>query len=483
MKKNKKFWIILSSCIGAVILAGGGVWLGIHRYTQKNWQQKVEADRQSSGEALLQLSKQMQEELDHEEFYDGVSVMGVSLGGMTQAEAQEAVSKQVQSQVLEQKITLTYQDQSWTYSLAELGVTVDTEGALVAAYELGRSGDWRQRKQEVAALSTSPEEIDAAVSVTDETLDAVLGVVAAEIQVDPVNATIIRSGDSFTVTPEQKGIALDVEATKTALVEAVKQEKVPETVTLTVKEIMPTRTAEALSTITDRIGSYSTYYSTSNYGREQNLIVGASKINGVVLMPGEVLSFNELVAPITVENGYHEANVILNGEYVPGLGGGLCQVSTTLYNAVIRAELGLVERDCHAYPADYVPMGLDAAVAQGYIDFKFENTSGYPVYIEMWAGGGEIGAAIYGTEIHDPSRTLSFDYVVTNVIEQPADEVTEDPSLAPGERVVTSAGHTGYEVDVYKTVTENGTSYTEYFNSSYYMASANQVKVGPAKSS
>ncbi len=442
---------------------------------------KRQEDQNKTMEYWLNLSKETETALNTDTIYPGVSVMGIELGGMTLDEAATLIKREINEQILTHKVVLVHEEKEWTFTFEELGVSADADVIAQRAFEIGRSGDLRQRSLFVAGLESETAEMQIDTAFDEEKLTAVLESLSDEIKQEPVDAELSRKDSKFVIKPEENGVALDVEKTAADIQAVLQDGEDGRKMELLVKEVKPEITEELLSNVKDKIGSGSTYYSTSNSDRETNLIVGASKLNGMLVMPGEIVSFNTTVAPITAENGYKAANVIQGDEYVLDLGGGLCQVSTTLYNAVIRAELEIIERDCHAFPSDYVSMGLDAAVAQGYIDFQFRNDSGYPIYISMWCGGGEIGAAIYGKEIHDDSRKISFDYVITDVIEKPKAKEVEDPKLKPGERVVEVEGHTGYTVDTYKTVTENGESYTEWFSTSYYMASADKVKVGPKK--
>ncbi len=442
---------------------------------------KKQEDQNKTMEYWLDLSKDTEAALNIDTIYPGVSVMGIELGGMTLEEASNLIKQEINEQILTHEVVLVYGEKEWTFTFEDLGVSADADVIAQRAFEMGRSGDLRQRSLFVADLETEEEamQIDTAFDV--EKLTAIVESLSEEIKQEPIEAELSRTNGEFVIKPEKNGVALDVEKTVLDIQSVLQSGENNRKVELLVKEVKPEITEELLANVKDKIGSGATYYSASNSDREANLIVGASKLNGMVVMPNEIVSFNTMVAPITAENGYKAANVIQGDEYVLDLGGGLCQVSTTLYNAVIQAELEVIERDCHAFPSDYVTMGLDAAVAQGYIDFQFRNDSGYPIYISMWCGGGEIGAAIYGKEIHDASRKISFDYVITDVIEKPKAKEVEDPKLKPGERVVEVAGHTGYTVDTYKTVTENGESYTEWFSTSYYMASADKVRIGPKK--
>ncbi len=469
--KTKKIISMVMVGMAALALTGCGDDLEAKRLEDQN----------KTMEYWLNLSKETEAVLDTDAIYPGVSVMGIELGGKTLNEARTLINQEVNEQILTHEVVLVYEDIEWTYTFEELGVSADTEAIAQRAFDVGRSGDLRQRSQYVSQLESKSEDMQIDTAFDVDMLTDILESLADEIKQEPKDAQLTRKDNKFVIKPEENGLALDVEKTVTDIQAVLQNGEDGQKVALLVKEVKPEITEELLLNVKDKIGSGSTYYSTSNADRETNLIVGASKMNGLLVMPDEIVSFNTLVAPITAENGYKAANVIQGDEYVLDLGGGLCQVSTTLYNAVIKAELEVIERDCHAFPSDYVPMGLDAAVAQGYIDFRFRNDSGYPIYISMWCGGGEIGAVIYGKEIHDDSRKVSFDYVITDVIEKPKAKEVEDPKLKPGERVVEVEGHTGYTVDTYKTVTENGESYTEWFSTSYYIASADKVKVGPKK--
>ena len=470
MKKDKVIAMLMIG-LAAVALTGCG---------EDQTAKKLE-DQNKTGQYWLDLSKETEAKLDIDTIYPGVSIMGVDLGGKTKEEAKELIEQEINEQILNQKVVLTFEDKDWTFSFEELGISADAEVIAQRAFDVGRSGDLRQRAQFVSELLMAEEDMQIDTVFNEEQLMQIVESLDEEIKQEAVNAQLSRKNSKFVITPEKNGLELNAAMTVKDIQTALKNGTDNQKISLAVKEVKPEITEELLKNVKDNIGSGSTYYSTSNADREQNLIVGASKLNGMLVMPDEVVSFNSMVAPITAENGYKAANVIQGDEYVLDLGGGLCQVSTTLYNAVIRAELEVIERDCHAFPSDYVSMGLDAAVAQGYIDFRFRNDTGYPIYITMWCGGGEIGAAIYGKEIHDDSRKISFDYVITDVIEKPKAKEVVDPKLKPGERVVEVEGHTGYTVDTYKTVTENGESYTEWFSTSYYMASADKVRVGPKK--
>lgn len=155
------------------------------------------------------------------------------------------------------------------------------------------------------------------------------------------------------------------------------------------------------------IASYSTSYGSSNSNRRANIANAASKINGTVLAPGRVFSFNDTVGPRTVANGFYTAKEYVNGETVDGIGGGTCQVSSTLYNAVLYSDLSIVSRTNHMFPVGYCPNGQDATVADSGVDFKFMNSMDYPIKISAVTSGATITVSIIGTQ-RDVPRTVKI---------------------------------------------------------------------------
>ncbi len=192
------------------------------------------------------------------------------------------------------------------------------------------------------------------------------------------------------------------------------------------------------------ISSFSTKYDASNRNRSTNLEIAAEKINGKVLMPGEIFSFNKVVGKRTVEDGYKDAKIYADGGVVDGLAGGICQISSTLYNTVLLANLEIVERRNHSYTTSYVAAGRDATVVYGAIDFQFKNSRSYPIKIEASVKNGIAEFKMHGMPEENeyeirilPVTTQSIPYGTSYI---------DDPTLAPGRQVVVQAGHAGYKV-------------------------------------
>lgn len=202
------------------------------------------------------------------------------------------------------------------------------------------------------------------------------------------------------------------------------------------------------------IGQYSTTFDAGNVSRSKNIALASNKINGTILAPDEVFSYNGVVGERSYSEGFETASVYVNGETVPGVGGGICQVSSTLFNAVVFANLDIVERVNHQLTVSYVPLGRDATVDYGNIDFRFRNSTGYPIKIVCTANGGKMYAAVYGYK-EDKSESVSFETVTIGHTNPPERKV-DDPTLPKGEEKVEKPGSSGYVVDTYKIIKRNG---------------------------
>ena len=245
-----------------------------------------------------------------------------------------------------------------------------------------------------------------------------------------------------------------------------------------VTEIQADIRQDDLADITDVLGTFTTYYGSSDGGRTMNVESGAGHINGTMMQPGEEVSADDLMAPYTEGNGYAMAASYENNEVVQSMGGGICQVSTTLYNALLLAELEITERYEHSMLVSYVEPSMDAAIADDVKDLKFRNNLQDPVYIEAVLLDGNITFNIYGKETRSAERTV--EYVSETLETTESDETryvaTED---AIGTMYTQNEGQTGLTAQLWKIVYENGTEVSrEAVNYSTYLASGKTIAVG-----
>lgn len=194
----------------------------------------------------------------------------------------------------------------------------------------------------------------------------------------PENATLQK--ETGEIIKEKKGRILALEETLDLIFLAEANTEVKPVFHV----LPPYITTQLLESLTDILSSFTTGVGGGN-GRVQNIILSTKALNNTLLLPGEVLSFNETVGPPTAERGYQLAPIIMGGEVVPGYGGGICQTATTLYNAALKAGLEILERHAHSIPIDYVPPGMDATIAYESLDLKFRNNRLTPIIIKGWA--------------------------------------------------------------------------------------------------
>ncbi len=382
-------------------------------------------------------------------FHDGISIGGIDIGGLTEDEAAQKLSGLADEEL---EIIVWHDEDMWNVKFSDIDVKADFTSALEAAMEIGNVGTEEERQADIEQLAQSPVNISISYSC-DETL--------LKNKLEEINNEI----------NEKEKFSMDIEKTAEKIIKSLAAGNLDPVTVISEKE--DDEEEKVL------IGTFSTSFSASDVNRNENLRVACEKINGTVLEPGDIFDMNEALGPQTTANGYKAAGVIENGKIVSAIAGGVCQVTTTIYNAAIFAELKIVERHNHSLMVGYVPLGRDAAVAGTYKNLRFQNDTDYNVYIETYIEDYNIVCNIYGHEIHDEDRRVDFESVWVATIGKPAENVTEDPDMYVGEREVTYSGKTGAKVDTYKLVYDGDTLVSkEWFSSSTYIATADEVRVG-----
>ncbi|NMO96670.1 VanW family protein [Paenibacillus lemnae] len=280
---------------------------------------------------------------------------------------------------------------------------------------------------------------------------------------DPVNAMRSIKGDAVTYTPGKTSLRIGwmrLQDMFTAALPGTKQFHSPDqkeiiNIELPLEPIEPEVTLSSLKDegIERKIMEFSTYLGASGPGRVHNVTSAAQAVDGIILKPGDVFNYAEVIAKAQKEYGFREAPVIISGRLVPGIGGGICQVSSTLYNAVLLTGLEVVERRNHSLPVNYVSKGRDATYAEGAINFRFRNNTGKHLLLRAQVIGKSVTIKFFGTF---PKDTVY--YLETKTIENiPAPQkYVRDSSLAPGQRKVLQPGKPGYIVETYRVKRVNG---------------------------
>lgn len=415
--------------------------------------------------------------------YAGVYLDGVYVGGLTKEEAMEEYDKYIEG-IEDVNLTFTTSVGSYSTTLEDIGISVSVEDAVEKAYNYGRQGNILFRYKEIKALEEENVVLVPEKEFDKDVLQEKLENETSDIVTAAKNASITRENGEFVVYAGEKGTSIKVDETIEEVEKLLAEEWTQKDLKLNavVEEEEPQYTEEDFYAIDSVMGQAQTGYNAGNTNRAQNLTTGASKITGTILMPGEQFSMVETVAPFTVENGYADAGQYVNNELVEGLGGGICQVSTTLYNAVLKAELQVDERHPHTLTVSYVDHSKDAAIAEGLFDFKFTNDTEYPIYIEGYAGGGTVSFAVYGHDTRPENRTLVFESKTIETYEPDEPEEIKDDTLEEGKTVVEQEAHTGYYAELWKHIYIDGVLQESVrVNQSQYQKTRAKIRVGTKK--
>ena len=295
----------------------------------------------------------------------------------------------------------------------------------------------QERKFEISTIDVKPKEIN-------------IEKIHEEIFKEMKNASIKE--EPIEVIPEVIGIdfSISLEEAKNILRENKEEYIIP------LKITMPEVTLETLGTkaFPEKLAEYSTTYNALNENRETNLMLASEKINGTIILPGETFSYNKIVGERTIAKGYKEAAVYSGGKVIDGIGGGICQLSSTLYNAALYANLQITQRSSHRFLTSYVTAGRDATVSWGTIDFCFKNTRKYPIKIISEVKNGVVTTSIYGIKQEKEYRIIIKNEVIETL--PYTTNYVNDSNLEQGEEIIKQYGANGAKSVTYKIIEEDG---------------------------
>jgi vancomycin resistance protein YoaR len=346
--------------------------------------------------------------MESDRIHNNISINGIPVGGLLKEEAKQKVTDAVLGPVGGRRILVRSNDRQWTFELIDLNYSFDIDSKVNEAFEIARTGTDEERKREIMNLQNVPYDIPLEITYDNSQINTFLEKIASEIYQAPSNPSMVRQNGQVVITGEGSGgLAVDIIETKNQMLALI---ETGGEVELELIGVAPAFTPDDLVRVNQLLGTYSTGV-TGSASRDANIITAARFVNGTLLFPGEIFSTNKTLSPYTWDRGYRPAPVIINGRLAEGMGGGVCQVSSTLYNAVLFAELEVVERRNHSLAVGYIPIGRDATLAGDYIDFKFRNTSSMPVYIETYLDGRRLVSSIYGVETRPANRTIDFESI------------------------------------------------------------------------
>lgn len=415
-----------------------------------------------------------------DKIYPGINVYGVNIGGLNKDEAISLLEEKLPNVIMDKRLKVVVGDKSLELKYDTLNPSYNIETIADNAVAYGKDQGLFSKNSLVKCKKDI--ELDAEITYDEEALVAFEDKVLEEVNISPKNASIDLSSGNISIIPEVSGKTIDKEELHNKLIESLNDNQGNDVeLTFDLKEQDANIKASDLEKITGKISDFSSNYANTGDGRVKNMEIAAGIINGTIVMPGEEFSYNALIGDTTPDKGYEKANTYIGNKIVPDYGGGICQVSTTLYRAVMRANIRSTERMNHSLTVSYSEPGLDATVSNGSIDYKFVNTYDFPIYIQGSVSGGVVNFAIYGNVEAMGNKT----YELVNEVHEkynPEKKYEEDSSMEAGTEKVVSYGMPGYKASSYQVTYENGVEVNrELISTDTYMTTDTIVKKGTKK--
>jgi vancomycin resistance protein YoaR len=415
-------------------------------------------------------------------FFSGISIGGVPVEGQTKEQARALVEESLKAKT--GPLTLKYNDYSYTLSGEGLiSFTSDIDQVIEEAYALGRSGNDNDDKAVIERLKTQPKDFEVSLSVAFLNIEEIAREINEAAGTAPVEPSVrgFSAEDGFTFNEGTAGLKVDETALENDIKQAVASGGANSPINIKMKEVLPETPIDEIAEKYTLMAEFSTI-AKKDTARNNNIDLALQQFNGLSIEPGQQVSFNKTTGERTAAKGYQSAGVILNGVSAEDIGGGICQVSSTLFNAVIRAGLQIDVRNPHSWPSDYIAAGMDAMVDWPGADLVFTNNSESTVYMVAsfdWSNR-KLTVQLYGVPIYDPSLKVELRAEKYEDIPQPEDRYTFDDGMFTDDIVVERKGRAGSRWRTYlQFIDEQGNVVEEKFAyNSTYRAIASKITVG-----
>ena len=413
---------------------------------------------------------------DKTTFYPNTHINGVDVSGMTKRQAEEVVASKLLSEREEINLTLTAGDKSWEIKGEEFELCGAFEEPIARVLAYGREGNAFQKKKIENKIKTEGLNVNISYNTLFGGIDERLEEIVSEVEREGESPKVIFEPDKaqmFRASETIKAIKVDrVELQK--LIDEALESDLQATIAIPFTEIVPEIDAEQMIEQIKLRSSFKTSYATSSADRKHNVKKALSCFNGMIVTPGQEVSFNETTGARTAVNGYKTANIIVGGVYTAGSGGGVCQASTTLYNALLLSGIDILEVSHHSLPASYVPLSFDAMVSEGFSDLVFKNNLDCPIYIKAYGDDTTAHVEIYGQALEEGEKYQTRVEFV-KVLPHSGDKIVPDTNgeyankvLYKGEYYRVKYPREGYESKGYLQHIKNGEMEEKLIRHDYY---------------
>ncbi len=415
------------------------------------------------------------EEYTNPYMHRGVKIEDIDVSNLSKEDALKEVKSVTDEMIKNKVVNFTYEDISLPVPLRDFGYKLNLEDAINKAYSYGRSDNLFYNYLDIIKGYIFKKNFVAKPDIEDAKREEVILNIGNKIFKKPVDAhPVINEDGSVTIKDSEIGRYMDINEAKDLInLDILHEDKIE----LPVYKTEPKIYSNYYDGIDKKLGDFETDYSSSIKNRKENIRLAASKFNNMKLNPGDEISFNDVVGEISEKTGFKSATVIVGGEYESGIGGGICQVSTTLYNSLILSDLEITERHNHSRPIHYVDLGTDAAVARGYKDLKFKNNTNNPILILSEANGEKLNFKVLGNGSDRDYEVKIIPQLLGTV--SPGVNTIYSDALPDGESTVRESGARGYSYKTYKEIIKNGEVVDKKeISKSYYLPKDKVVVVG-----
>ncbi len=397
-------------------------------------------------------------------YYQNTHINGVNVSGMTREEAKNLLTTKMEEQKEMISLTLKNGDKEWKINGEELSFVGNFQPTLDEVIEYGREGNIFSKKKTQNKIKEDGLFANVPLEDMYGGFEGKLDTIMADIENKHKRSEIIFNPNEeqmFKLNEGNKGFIVCRDELFNQINEALYGEG-ESVIEIPVQEIVPENSLEEFVKQISLRATFSTDYSKSASDRKDNIRLALSKFNGMIVEPCEDVSFNEITGERSAINGYKNAKIIMGGKYVSGVGGGVCQASTTLYNALIRADIEILQVCHHSLPASYVPLSFDAMVSEGYADLKFKNNLDTPIFIKTYCTETSAIVEIYGQPFED-GLSITTRGELVKIIPHGGDDIItdfdgeyEDKVLYKGEYYRLKFPQEGYETKGFVQYIKNG---------------------------
>ena len=394
--------------------------------------------------------------------HKNIYVRDIDISNLTREEAKNKINKIIESN---NSFILNLSENKYVFLKEDIDVDYNVDDLIETAYGIGRNEGIISNIKTIGNLRLGKKIIlDYRITYDEKKLNKYLMELNKKIYKKPKNATIRINNGQIIINKEKNGYKLNKDKVKNTLVEKIVNMDCSEEI-IPIITIKPVYLYEDLSKIDTVLGRFETYFNSQNYNRSTNIKLAASATTNILLNQGEVFSFNSNIQNSNISKYLKEAPVIINGKSEKGRGGGMCQVSSTIYNAALYSGMSIISVRNHSIPSPYIEKGRDATVSGGIIDLKFKNNYKTPVYIYNQVMGNKIVCTIYGNK-----RDKQDIEIITEITDEINNRIIRKNSekYDLGVKTIEQEGRKGYKVKTYRVYKNDFGNKSEYIGESYY---------------